>query len=160
MSSGAGELPEPEKGASRGELRLAPRRFVFALLLRGNASMADDKVTSLAGCNQAERARRRCFGMDRPRCARRRSPGEVVFIVGRAKGWAAPQQVPGQNTGVTAVRRDSTVFDPEAQTRRELVEVPPPNSAQTASAYAESAEGGRRPRSNSDSRDGRDLLTK
>src|SRR5439155_4564983 len=66
---------------------------------------ADDKVTSVAGCNRAERARRRCFGMDEARRARRRSPGEVVFIVGRAEGWAKGKQLPGENTGVMAMRR-------------------------------------------------------
>src|SRR5438093_2497845 len=57
--------------------------------------------------------------MDRPRPARRRSPGEVVFTFGPAKGWAGPSQVPGENAGVMAMRRrDGYAADSRRRKRR------------------------------------------
>ena len=56
-----------------------------------------------AGPALAERARPTYPDMDRPRPVDWRWPGEVVFIAGPARIWAAAEQVPGENTGVMNV---------------------------------------------------------
>src|SRR5205823_1996380 len=70
-----------------------------------DAWTADDNFAQCGPPALGERCARTIGGMDRPRPVRRPSPGEVVFIPGRATTWATPQQLPGQFTGLTAMRR-------------------------------------------------------
>ena len=84
--------------------------------------------------------------MDRRRPVGWRLPGEVVFIVGPAMRWAGPQQVPGQNTGVMAMRRCDG-YDAESRRRERQYDAASRSIRAIAISLAASAGGKARKRS-------------
>jgi hypothetical protein len=72
---------------------------------RTDISRADDNLARRRPPGLGERCPPTSRDMARPRPVRWPSPGEEFSIAGPASSWATPQQVPGQNAGLTALRR-------------------------------------------------------
>src|SRR5439155_16892254 len=66
---------------------------------------ADDFSPASARLRQPRSASPTMFDTARPRLVRRPMPGEEFSITGPAMTWAMLEQLPGQNTELTATRR-------------------------------------------------------